>query len=981
MADSDGTPGVDVNGLRERLPQKPDAPQQAASVQSAKEAVRSLNDSEAREDKDDKDKRTFGRTLDGTVFTVPHTEDMVSQLFDPQQPKNASDIAIVTVLAYLCALLYVLPPSWRVPVFAVTFLFWRTCYNAGIGWLLHNQSHHKRLVNWARKSRIFEDPATGNNPYPFLHKIIKQEMEAKIPRDYKFEDAPLEYNTWLLFRRVVDLILMCDFTSYCLFAIACGGRPAGEKLPMTIARWVGGWLLVGFNLWVKLDAHRVVKDFAWYWGDFFFLVDQELTFDGVFELAPHPMYSVGYAGYYGISMMAASYKVLFISIIAHAAQMIFLALVESPHIERTYNAPPPPKRVEESRTHAASGEEASEGAGYLQRPSYQTRLMSVGYTPARQPAHVHQLVGVQNMDLHRVTDVSVVVLQVYMYTLALFTPSTQSWQGFFVVGAVLWRLWYSIGIGFLLDRQSNKKRWTRHFVKYGESSDEAWRQWKGVYHLSMVMCYTSFICAAWKMYGLPEDWTIKMSILRHVVGFALIALQIWTVTSIYESLGEFGWFFGDFFFDHAPKLTYSGIYRFLNNPERTIGLAGVWGAAIITWSKAIFLLALLSHVLTLCFIQFVERPHMQKLYRMSIRETSGVSKNIQRSLPSPLQKFTGTVDKALDDGLDILEDLLDAAGPKLAEGFSHFVTDSKSLFKQFPARISITRIAPDIAGYDPKDYSLEIDASQSIVTAGKAAARDREGTVEQQHQDGFRRLTVDYGAPLKVKWTAPLNHGKKDWIGLYMVGDNASREVTKISSQNRWTAVTPGIYDQRHANDGILLSEQRVSGSTRTDGGTADFISGAIAFAGDKLFWTQGIFEFRYHHDGRHSVMALSLPFEIRIPHFDDEERVDYYGGGGDRAIRGAVEQALLPLLRDCFDRDPDVAPRTAAEVFGPAIEREGKYARRVVYAVQQMFGIEFAAEVVQSDGSVQNLAWRICNAKKVLAPYSMSSKGPATPD
>jgi len=36
-------------------------------------------------------------------------------------------------------------------------------------------------------------------------------------------------------------------------------------------------------------------------------------------------------------------------------------------------------------------------------------------------------------------------------------------------------------------------------------------------------------------------------------------------------------------------------------------------------------------------------------------------------------------------------------------------------------------------------------------------------------------------------------------------------------------------------------------------------------------------------------------------------------------------------------------------------------------------FGIEFAPEVVQADGNVKNLAWRICNAKKVLAPYSMN--------
>ena len=66
------------------------------------------------------------------------------------------------------------------------------------------------------------------------------------------------------------------------------------------------------------------------------------------------------------------------------------------------------------------------------------------------------------------------------------------------------------------------------------------------------------------------------------------------------------------------------------------------------------------------------------------------------------------------------------------------------------------------------------------------------------------------------------------------------------------------------------------------------------------------------------------------------------------------------------------------------------------------MFGIEFAPEVVQADGNVRNLAWRICNAKKVLvsvtreegelldlrkadkriqAPYSMSpSHGRNTP-
>ncbi|CRK34222.1 hypothetical protein BN1708_019435, partial [Verticillium longisporum] len=112
-----------------------------------------------------------------------------------------------------------------------------------------------------------------------------RELEAKIPEDYEFEKAPMEYNTWLTFRRVVDLILMCDFVSYCLFAIICGHKPEGESFIIGAVRWSIGIGLVLFNLWVKLDAHRVVKDYAWYWGDFFYLIDQELTFDGVFEMA------------------------------------------------------------------------------------------------------------------------------------------------------------------------------------------------------------------------------------------------------------------------------------------------------------------------------------------------------------------------------------------------------------------------------------------------------------------------------------------------------------------------------------------------------------------------------------------------------------------------------------------------------------------------------------------------------------------------
>lgn len=56
---------MDANGLRERLPQTPDIPRKAASVETAQDAVKSLNEQEQKEDKEEKDKKTFGRTPDG----------------------------------------------------------------------------------------------------------------------------------------------------------------------------------------------------------------------------------------------------------------------------------------------------------------------------------------------------------------------------------------------------------------------------------------------------------------------------------------------------------------------------------------------------------------------------------------------------------------------------------------------------------------------------------------------------------------------------------------------------------------------------------------------------------------------------------------------------------------------------------------------------------------------------------------------------
>lgn len=277
------------------------------------------------------------------VFKVPKTREMVQSLFDPREPKTFFDLLTLATLFLQLALFLWLPRSTSQYFFLFLFLFWRLAYNLGLGVLLKWQSNRRGLVKLAKQHKIFENQWLTNQ--------LSMKMN---PTEYNAATAPVEYNTWLLFRQLVDLILMNDFASYVWFAAAWfNTRPQASFFMDEQLRWLGGIFLILFNIWVKLDAQRVVKDFAWCkvseicnrveygllivfytidWGDFFFLIEQSLTFDGVFEMAPHPMYSVGYIGYYGISLICASYTVLFISITAHILQMAFLVLVETPRM-------------------------------------------------------------------------------------------------------------------------------------------------------------------------------------------------------------------------------------------------------------------------------------------------------------------------------------------------------------------------------------------------------------------------------------------------------------------------------------------------------------------------------------------------------------------------------------------------------------------------------------------------------------------------
>lgn len=246
------------------------------------------------------------------------------------------------------------------------------------------------------------------------------------------------------------------------------------------------------------------------------------------------MYSVGYIGYYGLSLMSASYTVLFVSIAAHALQFAFLAFVETPHIEKTYNPPRTPKRQPITPVPVSSDEEAKALNSSLDQNA--SRDYYSNYFR-------RDLIVFKNFDLCRSTDLGSALVMAY----AVLTPMILGGKAgvvFAVAQAFFWRIFHSYGLGALLRAQSKTKWFTRHFVKWGGGVDQAFQNWKryarliktemrpysrfvrSIYNLSLSMTYITFLVAFWKMYSLPSNWTYGLTLLRHTLGLVSVRFLI-----------------------------------------------------------------------------------------------------------------------------------------------------------------------------------------------------------------------------------------------------------------------------------------------------------------------------------------------------------------------------------------------------------------------------------------------------------------------
>ncbi|KAJ2726817.1 phosphatidylethanolamine N-methyltransferase [Coemansia sp. Benny D115] len=845
---------------------------------------------------DEPEKALTGRTPDGKAFAVPKTRDMLQSLFNPFTPKTTFDIVTLATLSTHLLVAMVLPQATKRWVLMAAFAFWRLCYNGGLGWILNWQSSRYGLVALFKRNGWL-DAQRGGKVYGWL----KSELEAKMGADYSFESVPIEFNVWLLYRQLVDLILLNDFTAYFFLCSCYLGSANDSEAWQSYLRISGGLLLLAFNLWVKVDAHRVVKDYAWYWGDFFFLVEQSLTFDGVFEMAPHPMYSIGYAGYYGGSLITGSYTIFYASLAAHMLQFLFLSFVENPHIEKTYERPPLAVQIiQKSRNRrlssANSDAEDSPAAPPVRAASIRERPTSLWHP---------DLIVFKNFDLFRASDVLIVLLLAY----SVGTPLGFMWLtgnrplvlAYAVAQCVGWILFRTAALGVLLKKQSSSQLITRWYIKHGGNGEEAFSSWRAVYNTVTIMTYASFGLVGVAAYHWGNTPYSDL-VLFHTLGLLLIGFHIWSSRSVYEVLGDFGWFYGDFFardpsmLSLAPadiKLYYTGIYRYLNDPEKVIGQAAFYGLALISRSWAVFALALLLQCCNFLFGRYVETPHMQKIYGDQMRRDSGIMRTVKNAVnkgigqpvfadrSSEVPRGTGGRSVSAGsayEGMSVVDLLTSTTRP-----VKDMLLETKGLFSTTTARLAEKALPSELSKIDHLDlYGIKLLPG----AARRAAAKSPAGKCAKN--------TYYLGEPIRIAWQAPVNHSRRDWVGVYPVTANFSSQITTAGSRGCYVYTHPdenllaemvvgdsvftgyvkGVTSSKDALSGGAPAaangsggggrrRNNTNGSTTSSAAAANVLYGEAVFSGSALPFRVGTYEMRLHHGGTHAVLVQSKPFEI----------------------------------------------------------------------------------------------------------------------
>jgi phosphatidylethanolamine N-methyltransferase len=365
-----------------------------------------------------------------------------------------------------------------------------------------------------------------------------------------------------------------------------------------------GLILIVTSTFSKMLSHDIIGYYAWFWGDFFFKIDKTLKFDGIFEVFPHPMYTVGYAWMYGSAMISGSFQVLALTMFSHLMQMGFLGYVEDPHIQRTYGV-----EFEKSKS-----------------------------------THHENIFIIHNFDPFRASDWMMVIILVLFVVTTIICGGVLGMEplvseNYFIGTALLTTVLGKLGIAFLLYKQGKTRFWTSHFLKAGMSKEKAFDEWKRIQNLADNLVILSFLVLSWRMFQWPEMAHVLLNRWVYVCGFLffliMIGVSYWSADECYSALGDYGWFYGDFFLlskdsDGGEGYVARGIYRYFSHPDIVFGKFWLYALALVCGSSDVAAIAMINHALSLAQLITIEEPHMQRIYQRKIKRSGGVMDTLKK---------------------------------------------------------------------------------------------------------------------------------------------------------------------------------------------------------------------------------------------------------------------------------------------------------------------------------------------------------------
>ena len=496
-----------------------------------------------------------------------------------------------------------------------------------------------------------------------------------------------------------------------------------------------------------------------------------------------------------------------------------------------------------------------------------------------------------------------------------------------------------------------------------------------------------------------------------------------------------------------------------------MGHSAFFGIALICESYTLFAVSLFGQISSFLFIKFVEEPHMLDLYGADqIRNEAGFmtgAKKVVKREVGKVAKKVGLPDEEVKDVLlslkrfirerelgdfirvvsrkkrndeveeqdteserkegDAAQDTISAA--KTEDGWDSVDESTVPLLEKCQYDISTGQKEENDDEFIKASRNAKLSLSRSVESitgtvssvVSKASAVVMESTdridkgkysLEIIGVDSSEPIRFVLGQPIRVGWTADLTSWtKRDWIGVYSVAKNISRDVTTASSKGLWLWVT-GSKDEDDLSSPaspVQSSEDLIHDRAwATNQKNISFVENKrlvkseVDFSGANLPWEIGVYEFRYHFHGKYGVLTQSRVFEIYcklikffmlyLPSYLRDPQVNPVSALTDVGV-DEIEVTLLPVLVRCLELrgeeelDPEASLLAQGRMklgtsFSPGqipdflqifevtaahfSKEEERVSKRIVHAVKTLYGIEFNWTVVPYVKSLNGLVKRV---------------------